>query len=641
MSDTSAIADADQQPAAHAPCGAHSTAAFPTLLLGSIGVVYGDIGTSPLYAFREAVMAASSSAAGTSGAVLGVLSLVLWALIVVVTLKYVVILLRADNNGEGGTLALMALAQRALGTKSAAIIFLGIVSGALFYGDAVITPALSVLSAIEGMKLATVAFEPYVVPLTVAILVALFAVQSHGTARVAAFFGPLMGVWFVVIALAAIPHIAHHPEVLRAFNPVHAVSFMLNHGVIGLITLGAVFLAVTGAEALYADLGHFGKKPIQTAWLAIVLPSLALNYLGQGALVLGNPRAIENPFFLMFPKWALVPMVVLATIATVIASQAVITGAYSLTRQAIQLGLMPRFEIRHTSEAHAGQIYIPRVNLLLLVFVLLLVMLFQSSSALASAYGIAVTGTMVVTAIMGFIVIWKAWKWHPLAAAALIAPFLVLDLTFLSANLLKVLEGGWVPLVLGGVVMLLMITWRRGSRLLQQKSYKQEIPLADLIAMLEKKPPQRVAGTAVFLTSNPDFAPTALMHSLKHYKVLHQKNVILTIETAPTPRVELGERVRLEEISENFSRVALRFGFMESPNVPKALAIARKLGWQFDIMSTSFFLSRRALKPAANSEMPTWQDRLFIALSRAANDATDYYQIPTGRVVEVGTQVSI
>ncbi len=628
-------------PAGEGERDSHSTVGFKTLMLGSIGVVYGDIGTSPLYAFREAVTAASGTAAGTSGAVLGVLSLVLWALIVVVTLKYVVILLRADNNGEGGTLALMALAQRALGAKSATIILLGIVSGALFYGDAVITPALSVLSAIEGMKLATVAFEPYVVPLTVVILLALFAVQSHGTARVAAFFGPLMVLWFVVIAAAAIPHIVRHPEVLGAFNPLHAASFMLDHGVIGLITLGAVFLAVTGAEALYADLGHFGKKPIQAAWLVIVLPSLALNYLGQGALVLGDPRAIENPFFLMFPKWALVPMVVLATIATVIASQAVITGAYSLTRQAIQLGLMPRFEIRHTSEAHAGQIYIPRVNLLLLVSVLLLVMLFQSSSALASAYGIAVTGTMVVTAIMGFIVIWKAWKWHPLAAAALIAPFLMLDLTFLSANLLKVFEGGWVPLVLGGVVMLLMLTWRRGSHLLQQKSYKQEIPLTELIAMLEKKPPQRVAGTAVFLTSNPDFAPTALMHSLKHYKVLHQKNVILTIETAPTPRVELGERVRLEEISENFSRVALRFGFMESPNVPKALAIARKLGWQFDIMSTSFFLSRRALKPAANSDMPAWQDRLFIALSRAANDATDYYQIPTGRVVEVGTQVSI
>ena len=640
MSSTVPVAAADQ-PVATASGEAHSTAAFSTLLLGSIGVVYGDIGTSPLYAFREAVTAASGSAAGTTGAVLGVLSLVLWALIVVVTLKYVVILLRADNNGEGGTLALMALAQRALGTKSAGIIFLGIISGALFYGDAVITPALSVLSAIEGMKLATVALEPYVVPLTVVILLALFSVQSHGTARVAAFFGPLMTLWFVVIAVAAVPHIVRHPEVLFAFNPLHAVSFMLNHGVIGLVTLGAVFLAVTGAEALYADLGHFGKRPIQTAWLVIVLPSLALNYLGQGALVLGNPSAIENPFFLMYPSWTLVPMVVLATIATVIASQAVITGAYSLTRQAIQLGLMPRFEIRHTSESHAGQIYIPRVNLLLLVFVLLLVALFQSSSALASAYGIAVTGTMVVTGIMGFIVIWKAWQWHPLAAAALIAPFLLLDLTFLSANLLKVFEGGWVPLVLGGVVMLLMITWRRGSAILQQKSYKQEIPLNDLIAMLEKKPPQRVAGTAVFLTSNPDFAPTALMHSLKHYKVLHQKNVILTIETAPTPRVEIGERVRLVEISENFSRVALRFGFMESPNVPKALAIARKLGWQFDIMSTSFFLSRRALKPAAHSEMPAWQDRLFIALSRVANDATDYYQIPTGRVVEVGTQVSI
>ncbi len=640
MSSTVPVAAADQ-PVATASGEAHSTAAFSTLLLGSIGVVYGDIGTSPLYAFREAVTAASGSAAGTTGAVLGVLSLVLWALIVVVTLKYVVILLRADNNGEGGTLALMALAQRALGTKSAGIILLGIISGALFYGDAVITPALSVLSAIEGMKLATVALEPYVVPLTVVILLALFSVQSHGTARVAAFFGPLMALWFVVIAVAAIPHIVRHPEVLFAFNPLHAVSFMLNHGVIGLVTLGAVFLAVTGAEALYADLGHFGKRPIQTAWLVIVLPSLALNYLGQGALVLGNPSAIENPFFLMYPSWALVPMVVLATIATVIASQAVITGAYSLTRQAIQLGLMPRFEIRHTSESHAGQIYIPRVNLLLLVFVLLLVALFQSSSALASAYGIAVTGTMVVTGIMGFIVIWKAWQWHPLAAAALIAPFLLLDLTFLSANLLKVFEGGWVPLVLGGVVMLLMITWRRGSAILQQKSYKQEIPLNDLIAMLEKKPPQRVAGTAVFLTGNPDFAPTALMHSLKHYKVLHQKNVILTIETAPTPRVEIGERVRLVEISENFSRVALRFGFMESPNVPKALAIARKLGWQFDIMSTSFFLSRRALKPAAHSEMPAWQDRLFIALSRVANDATDYFQIPTGRVVEVGTQVSI
>ena len=640
MTDTTSAAA--ETPAANGHGETHSTASFKGLMLGSIGVVYGDIGTSPLYAFREAVTAAGATAATANmQAVLGVLSLVLWALIVVVTLKYVVILLRADNNGEGGTLALMALAQRALGTSGGIVVLLGIISGALFYGDAVITPALSVLSAVEGIKLATSALDHYVVPITVLILLALFAVQSRGTARVAAFFGPIMCIWFAVIAGAALPLIAQQPSVLLAFNPAYAVSFLLNHGIIGLVTLGAVFLAVTGAEALYADLGHFGKRPIQTAWLFLVLPSLALNYLGQGALVIGNPHTIENPFFLMFPEWALVPMVVLATVATVIASQAVITGAYSLTRQAIQLGLMPRFEITHTSEAHSGQIYIPRVNTLLLVGVLMLVVMFRSSSSLASAYGISVTGTMVVTAMMGFVVIWKVWRWSPFAAAALILPFLAIDLTFLTANLLKVFEGGWVPLALGGAVMLLMYTWRRGSRLLYEKSHRQEIPLTDLITMLEKKPPQRVPGTAVFLTSNPDYAPTALMHSLKHYKVLHQKNVILTIEIASTPRVDIAERVRLEDVGEMFSKVTLRFGFMESPNVPKALAIARKLGWQFDIMSTSFFLSRRALKPAAQSGMPRWQDHLFIGMSRSANDATDYFQIPTGRVVEVGTQVTI
>ena len=641
MSSESTITAAET-PAANGHGETHSTAGFKALMLGSIGVVYGDIGTSPLYALREAIVAASGHAGtASSQAVLGVFSLILWALIIVVTLKYVVILLRADNNGEGGTLALMALAQRAVSKGGGAIVLLGIISAALFYGDAVLTPALSVLSAIEGIKLVTATFEHYVVPLTLIILVALFAVQSHGTARVAAFFGPIMCVWFAVIAIAAVPQIMAHPEVLLAFNPLHAVSFMLHHGMIGFVTLGAVFLAVTGAEALYADLGHFGKRPIQTAWLFIVLPSLAINYLGQGALLIGDPKAIENPFFLMFPEWALIPMVALATMATVIASQAVITGAYSVTRQAIQLGLMPRFEIRHTSEAHSGQIYIPRINMLLFLAVMLLVALFRSSSALASAYGIAVTGTMVVTAMMGFIVIWRVWKWSPIAAAALIAPFLFLDITFLAANLFKVFEGGWVPLVLGGIVMLLMYTWRRGSRLLFEKSRKLEFPLADLVAMLEKRPPQRVPGTAVFLTSDPECAPTALMHSLKHYKVLHEKNVILTIESAPTPRIDDAERVRMEQLSETFSRVTLRFGFMESPNVPKTLAIARKLGWQFDIMSTSFFLSRRALKPAAHSGMPRWQDLLFIRLSRSANDATDYFQIPTGRVVEVGTQVTI
>ena len=569
------------------------------------------------------------------------LSLILWALIVVVTLKYVLILLRADNKGEGGTLALMALAQRALGRSSGAVVLCGIVSAGLFYGDAMLTPALSVLSAIEGLKVVTPAFDPFIVPLTVGILVVLFAVQSRGTAKVAAFFGPITIVWFIAIAIPGAAFIASNPEVLLAFNPLYAVQFLGSHGMIGLITLGAVFLAVTGAEALYADLGHFGRRPIQIAWVGLVLPALAINYLGQGALVLGNPKAIENPFFLLYPDWALLPMVVLATAATVIASQAVITGAYSITQQAIQLGLLPRLEIRHTSEAHYGQIYMPRVNAFLLVGVLFLVLMFRSSSALAGAYGIAVTGTMVVTGVMAFVVVWKVWKWSPVAAAALMVPFILIDLTFLGANLLKVVEGGWVPLALGGLVMVVMYTWRRGSRLLFEKTRRQETPLEALVAMLEKKPPIRVPGTAVFLTSDPSSAPTALMHSLKHYKVLHEKNVILTIETADMPRVDPAERVRIEAVGETFSRVVLRFGFMETPNVPKALAIARKHGWTFDIMSTSFFLSRRSLKPAAKSSMPPWQDRLFIMLTRVANDATDYFQIPTGRVVEVGTQVTI
>jgi len=642
---TDVAAPAPDTTAASGQGDAHSTASFGALTLGSIGVVYGDIGTSPLYALREAVVAASNGSEATVPAVLGVLSLILWSLIIVVTLKYVVFLMRADNHGEGGTLALMALAQRGVTKAASAIVLLGIISAALFFGDAVITPALSVLSAIEGIKLLAPASEPYVVPVTVVILLALFAVQSRGTARVAAFFGPIMLIWFLVIGFASFPAIVSQPEVLFSLNPLYAVSFMLHHGIIGFVTLGAVFLAVTGAEALYADLGHFGKKPIQTAWLFIVLPALALNYLGQGALVIADPKVVDNPaflpFYLMFPDWARGPMVVLAAIATVIASQAVITGAYSLTRQAIQLGLMPRFEIRHTSESQSGQIFIPRINRMLLIAVMLLVLMFKSSSALASAYGISVTGTMVVTATMAFVVVWKVWRWSPFAAAALIAPFLFLDLTFLAANLLKVLEGGWVPLALGTWVMLLMYTWRRGSRLLFEKSRKLEFPLADLVAMLEKRPPQRVSGTAVFLTSDPNSAPTALMHSLKHYKVLHEKNVILTIETASTPRVNPSERVKLEQMSPTFTKVALKFGFMETPNVPKALAIARKLGWQFDIMSTSFFLSRRALKPAAHSGMPRWQDHLFIALSRTANDATDYFQIPSGRVVEVGTQITI
>ena len=614
---------------------------FWALTLGSISVVFGDIGTSPLYAFREAVAGAAQGQPVTRVIVLGVLSLILWALFIVVTAKYVLLLLRADNNGEGGTLSLMALGQRALGRRSWPLLALGVVGASMFIGDSMITPAISVLSAVEGLKLAAPALEHYVVPLTVFILVVLFGVQSGGTARVASAFGPVMVVWFSALALMGLVHISDDPSVLAAINPWYGIQFLLTHGTIGMVTLGAVFLAVTGGEALYADLGHFGRKPIQAGWLYFVLPSLLINYFGQGALVLSDPSAIENSFYRMVPDILLLPLVVLATAATVIASQAVITGAYSLTRQAVQLGLLPRFEVRYTSETHAGQIYLPRVNRLLLMGVLLLVLLFRTSSNLASAYGIAVSTTMVADGIMGFVVIWKLWNWRAATAAALIMPFVVVDMTFFSANLLKLLEGAWVPLLFGAAMAIMIWTWRRGSSILTTKTRRIEVPLGDLIKSLEKRPPHIVKGTAVFLTSDPSFVPTALLHNLKHNKVLHEHNVILTIETMHTPRVDPAERVRMETISERFATVRLRFGFMESPNVPKALVIARKLGWQFDIMATSFFVSRRSLKPSAQSGMPLWQDHMFIALSRSANDATDYFQIPTGRVVEVGTQVTI
>ncbi len=616
-------------------------AGFWSLMVGSIGVVFGDIGTSPLYAFREAVHGATHGGPATPVIVLGVLSLILWALFIVVTTKYVLFLLRADNNGEGGTLSLMALGQRALGRQSWVLMALGIIGASMFIGDSMITPAISVLSAVEGLKLKAPALEHYVVPITILILVVLFSVQRIGTGKVASAFGPVMITWFSALALLGASHISDDPTVLYAINPYYAVQFMMSHGVVGLVTLGAVFLAVTGGEALYADLGHFGRRPIQYGWFFFVLPALLINYFGQGALVLSNPATIENPFYLMAPESMLIPLIVLATAATVIASQAVITGAYSLVRQAVQLGLLPRFEVVFTSETHAGQIYLPRVNRLLLIGVVLLVLLFKSSSGLASAYGIAVSTTMVVDGIMGFVVIWKLWNWKAATAFALIAPLVLVDLAFLSANLLKLLEGGWVPLLFGLLMAGMIWTWRRGAAILILKTRRTEVPLRDLIKSLEKRPPHIVKGTAVFLTSDPDFVPTALLHNLKHNKVLHEHNVILTIETAQTPTVDVSERVRMENISDKFSMVKLRFGFMEQPNVPKALVIARKLGWQFDIMATSFFVSRRSLKPSAQSGMPLWQDHIFIALSRSANDATDYFQIPTGRVVEVGTQVTI
>ncbi len=554
------------------------TAGFWALTLGSIGVVFGDIGTSPLYAFREAVGGAAHGQPVTRIMVLGVLSLILWALFVVVTTKYVLLLLRADNNGEGGTLSLMALGQRALGRRSLFLLGLGVVGASMFIGDSMITPAISVLSAVEGLKLATPALEHYVVPLTLFILFLLFSVQSSGTARVASAFGPVMVVWFSTLAVMGVVHISDDPSVLAAINPLYAVEFLLTHGTIGLVTLGAVFLAVTGGEALYADLGHFGRKPIQSGWLYFVLPSLLLNYFGQGALVLSNPAAIENPFYRMVPDILLLPLVGLATAATVIASQAVITGAYSLVRQAVQLSLLPRFEVRYTSEAHAGQIYLPRVNRLLFIGVVLLVLLFHTSSGLASAYGIAVSTTMVADGIMGFVVIWKLWNWRAASAAALIVPLVVVDMTFFSANLLKLLEGAWVPLLFGVTMAVLIWSWRRGSAMLLDKTRRTEVPLDDLIRSLEKRPPHIVKGTAIFLTSDPGFTPTALLHNLKHNKVLHENNVILTIESAQTPRVDPAERVRLENDQRQVRQgsAALRLhGIAERPQGARDRAQAR------------------------------------------------------------------
>ncbi len=622
----------------------HNTSGFWALTLGSIGVVYGDIGTSPLYALRESVMAAMGH--GATGApsrdiVIGVLSLILWALILIVTIKYVLLLLRADNNGEGGILTLVALANRALGRSSLTVAMLGIIGAALFFGDAAITPAISVLSAVEGLKLVTPIFEPYIVPITCVIIITLFAVQSHGTASVAKWFGPITTIWFLSMAAMGVYHIQDDLSVFEAFNPIHGIMFVAQYKMLGLAALGAVFLAVTGGEALYTDLGHFGRKPIQFAWFGLVFPSLTLNYLGQGAMILAHPETLQNPFFLMAPDWALLPMVILATLATIIASQAVITGAFSLTRQAIQLGLLPRLKVSHTSAEHSGQIYMPGINWSILICVLLLVLLFRNSSSLASAYGIAVTATMAVTAVLAYIVIRHLWQWSLLASWALMGPLIVIHFIFLGANLLKLIDGGWVPLAFGILIMILMLTWRTGTRILSEKTRRIEVPLKDLLSSLSKRPPHRVPGTAVFLTSDHSYAPTALLHNLKHNKVLHEANVLLKVEGVDTPRVEDTDRIVMEQISEGFSKVVIRFGYMETPHVPRALGLCRKMGWKFDIMSTSFFLSRRHLKASGKMGMPIWQDHIFITMALNANSATDYFHLPTGRVVEVGTQVTV
>ncbi|MDT1064353.1 potassium transporter Kup [Paracoccus sp. CPCC 101403] len=614
-----------------------------SLSLAAIGVVYGDIGTSPLYAFREAMLAAGASHGGVNREdVLGVLSLIVWALVLVVTVKYVLILMRADNEGEGGTLSLLALAQRAMGRPNMAILILGMIGASLFYGDAAITPAISVLSAIEGLKLVTDGVDPFIEPLAIAIIICLFLVQNRGTDAVARFFGPVTLIWFFVMAAGGCHWLVQDTEVLAALNPVHAVRFVATNGQLGLVVLGAVFLAVTGAEALYADMGHFGRKPIQMAWLFVAFPALLLTYFGQGALLLSNPAAIDNPFFLMFPNWALLPVVLLATLATIIASQAVITGAYSLTQQAVQLRLLPRMKIRHTSDEHQGQIYMPGVNQWLMISVLALVLIFGSSSSLASAYGISVTGTMVITATLAMIVAHKHWKLPLWLSVTIMLPFLLLDLVFLGANLMKIAEGGYVPLGIAGVSLVIMGSWVRGTAAVTAKDREAELPLETLLEQIEKSSSiATVPGTAVFLTSTPDLTPGALLHSLKHFKSVHEQNVILTIATADVPRIQPDQRVRIEELNDRFRRIELRYGYTEDPDVPQALLQCRRQGWKFDIMATSFILSRRRIRISTRSRIPRWQANLFITLSRNAAAASDYFRIPAGRVVEIGSQMNI
>ncbi len=623
------------------------------LTLGALGVVFGDIGTSPIYAFREALNQAASDGI-VAGEILGVLSLALWALILVVTCKYVLFLMRADNNGEGGVLALMALAQRSARKRRTLVLVLGAAGAALFYGDGIITPALSVLSAVEGIRtipgMGDVS-HPGILLITSAILIGLFLMQARGTAIFARLFGPICLLWFATIAGIGLIHIADEPAILQAFLPHNGILFISNHGIAGMFVMGAVFLTVTGAEALTADMGHFGVKPIRIGWFTIVFPALALNYLGQGAFALnqlelaaanGTKFINQDWFFLMAPGVTRIPLVLLATCATVIASQAVITGAYSLTQQAIQLGLLPRMKIRQTSEHLAGQIYLPGINMLLFIGVMILVLGFGSSSAMAAAYGIAVSGTMIVTTCLGFVVVRRIWGWSFSLAVLVIAPLLMLDIFFFGANILRVYEGGWAPLIVAFGVGILIFTWVRGRDLLLAIDRSQSIALEDLAKMLLARPPERVPGTAVFLSSDIAATPSALLHNLKHNKILHERNLALTINTMNTPVVAASKRLDLTEIDENFARAVLNYGFMESPDVPRDLAFALRHGEnKLEPMQTSYFIGRSTLRPSKHSGMPFWQDLLFIFLYRNASDPTDFFRIPPNRVVELGSQTTI
>jgi KUP system potassium uptake protein len=614
------------------------------LALLALGIVYGDIGTSPLYAVKE-TFNPQHGIPFDEAAILGGLSAIFWALMVVVSLKYVTLVLRADNRGEGGIMALLALAASSAKTGprvAAAMVAAGVFGASLFYGDAVLTPAISVLSAVEGLQVGTSAFQPWIVPIATGILVALFLLQKHGTGVVGLLFGPVCALWFAAIGAAGAWNIARSPAILGALDPRHALQFVTAHGYASFLVLGSVLLAFTGAEALYADMGHFGRRAIRLAWFGLVAPALVLNYFGQGALLLANPRALENPFYLAFPSWALYPMVALATAATVIASQATISGAYSMTQQAIQLGYLPRMAVRHTSETTMGQIYVPLVNWILLVVVALAVIGFGSSSRLASAYGVAVMGTMLVTTFLAFFVIRYRWGYPLWLCLAATGFFMLVDLAFLASALHKVLEGGWFPLALGGAVFTLMATWKRGREILIERLRTAAWPLASFLESLFVAPPHRVPGTAVFLTSAPDATPHALMHSLKHYKVLHERNVFLTVEFADVPWIADAGRVACEPLGHDCWRVRARYGFTDAPDVSLALELCSAHGLACEPMDTSFFLSReKILAVAGAGGMALWRERLFAALARNAGSLTDYFNIPSNRVVELGTQVEI
>jgi KUP system potassium uptake protein len=626
--------------------GSHPQQSRAALTLAALGVVYGDIGTSPLYAVKETFNPAHGIPLLAEN-ILGGISTIFWALMVVVSLKYVTLIMRANNKGEGGIMALLALASSYVKDRTrmrAFIMFAGLFGAALFYGDAVLTPAISVLSAVEGLEVGTTALKPYVLPVSVGVLIALFVFQRYGTATVGALFGPVTVAWFLALAAVGVYGIVQHPAILGALNPEHAFLFITQHGVASFVVLGAVLLAFTGAEALYADMGHFGKSPIRIAWFGLAFPALMLNYFGQGALLISNPKAIENPFYLLYPSWALYPMIALATAATVIASQATISGTYSLTKQAIQLGYLPRMNVVQTSAKEIGQIYMPGVNWVLLLVVLAAVLGFGSSSNLASAYGVAVTGTMLVTTVLTFFVIRYGWGYNLLLCVVATGFFFIVDAAFFSSSLLKVREGGWFPLVLGAAAYIVMLTWRRGREILFQRLRSSALPLEPFLDTLFREPPVRVPGTAVFLTATPDVVPHALLHNLNHNKVLHERVVFLTVAVKEVPWVPFSERVDIEPLGHDCYRLTLNFGFKNRTDVSQALTeLCRERGLEFNMMQTSFFLSRETLIPVADvpGGMALWRERLFTTMARNAGSAVEYLNIPTNRVIELGTQVEI